>query len=155
VADKINQPKDVTIKQMKAEVNLAWSNTFGKDRTIKFDNAQKFVDSECIRLMTPYTPALNNILYKSAAFGTIIGSGQIVYANPYARYQYYGKLMVSSVTGSAYASQGESKILTDISLKYNLMRHPLAGAFWFERMKADKLEQIKRGAAKYAGGKPE
>lgn len=155
MADKINQPKDLTIKQMKAEVNLAWSKTFGRDRTVRIDSAQKFVDSECIRFMVPYTPALNNILYKSVTLGTVIGSGNLVYLNPYARFQYYGKLMVSSITGSAYAAQGESKVLTDIPLNYTTMRHPLAGAFWFERMKADKLEIIKRGAAKYAGGKPE
>lgn len=155
MSEKINQPEDVTLRQMKAEVNLAWSRTFGKDRTQRFENAQSFVDSECIRLMVPYTPALNNILYKSAALGTKIGSGQIVYASPYARYQYYGKLMVSSITGSAWAKQGESKVLTDVPLNYATVRHPLAGAFWFERMKADKLEAIKRGAAKCAGGKSE
>ncbi|MDD6526969.1 MAG: minor capsid protein [Oscillospiraceae bacterium] len=154
MADKINQPQDVRIKQMKAQVDLAWSKVFGKDRTERFDTAQKFVDSECIRLMVPYTPAKNNILYKSATLGTKIGSGHIVYQSPYARYQYYGKLMVSSVTGSAWARNGESKVLTDTPLTYTTFRHPLAGSYWFERMKADKLPQIQRGAAKYAGGTP-
>ncbi|MCM1364957.1 MAG: minor capsid protein [Faecalibacterium sp.] len=154
MANEINQPKDVKIKQMKAEVDLAWSQTFGRDRSLRIDNAQKFVDSECIRLMVPYTPALNDILYKSVTLGTKIGSGELIYLSSYARFQYYGKLMVSSLTGSPF-SHGESKVLTDIPLNYTTMRHPLAGAFWFERMKADKLEAIKRGAAKYAGGTPE
>lgn len=152
--DKINQPKNVQLKEAKAEVNFVWRQTFGKDMTNRFTSAQKFVDSECIRLMVPYTPMLNGILMKSAVLGTKIGSGEIVYQNPYSRYQYYGKLMVSSVTGSAYATMGEKKVLTDVDLVYSTFRHPLAGPFWFERMKKEKLPQIIRGAAKYSGGTP-
>lgn len=154
MADKINQPKDVKIKQDKMEVNLAWKQVFGKDRTQRFKDAQSFVDSECIRLMVPYTPMLNGILMKSPVLGTDIGSGHIYYLSPYARYQYYGKLMVSSITGSAYASMGEKKVLTNVELVHQKSRHPLAGPFWFERMKADKGAQILKGAARYAGGTP-
>ncbi len=155
MADKIIQPRDVKIKQDKLEVNLAWKQTFGKDRTERFETAQKFVDSECIRLMVPYTPMLNGILMKSPVLGTKIGSGQIVYLKPYARYQYYGKLMVSSVTGSAFASMGEKKVLTNVDLVHNTTSgHSRAGPFWFERMKADRLPQILKGAAKYSGGTP-
>lgn len=152
--DKINQPQNIQIKEAKAQVNFAWRQTFGKDMTDRFTSAQKFVDSECIRLMVPYTPMLNGILMKSAVLGTKIGSGEIVYQNPYSRYQYYGKLMVSSVTGSAYATMGEKKVLTDVDLVHSTQRHPLAGPFWFERMKKEKLPQIIRGAAKYSGGTP-
>ena len=121
--DKINQPKNVQIKVAKAQVDFAWRQTFGKDMTDRFTSAQKFVDSECIRLMVPYTPMLNGILMKSDVLGTKIGSGEIVYQNPYARYQYYGKLMVSSITGSAYATKGEKKVLTDVDLIYSTHRH--------------------------------
>ena len=152
--DKINQPQNIQIKEAKVQVDLAWSRTFGKDMTDRFTSAQKFVDSECIRLMVPYTPMLNGIMMKSPVLGTKIGSGQIEYFNPYARYQYYGKLMVSRITGSSYASQGESKVLTDVDLNYNVFRHPLAGPFWFERMKKEKMPQIIKGAAKYSGGMP-
>lgn len=114
---------------------------------------QKFIDSECIRRMGPYTPMLNSPLMKSATIGTKIGSGIIKQNTPYARYQYYGKLMVSSITGSSYAKAGEKKVLTDTDLKYNKSRHPKAGAFWFERMKADHKNQILLGAAKISGGK--
>lgn len=114
---------------------------------------QKFIDQEVIRLMDPYTPNLNGVLIKSATLGTKIGSGEIHQNAPYARYQYYGKLMVSSLTGSAYASHGESKVLTDKDLQYNKHKNSQAGPFWFERMKADKKEQILRGARKVAGGR--
>lgn len=113
---------------------------------------QKYIDQEVIRLMDPYTPNLTGTMIKTAALGTKIGSGEVNQIAPYARYQYYGKLMVSSITGSAW-SHGESKVLTDIDLVHNKSRNHLAGPFWFERMKADKKEQILRGAQKVAGGR--
>lgn len=127
-----------------------WKQTFGKDQTGRFSSIQKFIDSECIRLMRPYTPARNEILSKSAVLGTKIGSGEIHYVIPYARYQYYGKLMVSSVTGSPFAKKGESKVLTDKDLQYSTVRHPKAQKMWFEVMKTNHKEQILRGAAAIA-----
>ena len=103
--------------------------------------------------MVKYTPTLSTNLRKSATRGTKIGSGKIQYLAPYARYQYYGKLMVSSVTGSAYARHGEKKVLTNKDLVYSTVKEPLAGKLWFERMKADKKQQILRGAAAIMGGK--
>ena len=145
----INQPKNKKYK----DISLVWNNSFSKEKTEMFDKAQKFVDSECIRLMTPYTPMLNGALYKSVTLGTKIGSGELIYASPYARYQYYGKLMVSSITGSPYAKFGEKKVLTDIDLKYNTHQHPQAGAFWFERMKKDKISEVARGVEQITGGR--
>ena len=112
----------------------------------KLAKAQQFVDSECIRLMVPYTPMLSGQMMQSATRGTVIGSGEIKYNSPYARYQYYGKLMVSSITGSSYARKGESKVLTSKDLRYNKSKRPRAGKLWFERMKADRKEQILKGA---------
>lgn len=149
----IRQPKNEKVKAENQEVELAWNKTFGKDSTMKFDTAQKFIDSECIRRMVKYTPARNMILSKASALGTKIGSGRIVIASPHGRYQYYGKLMVSSVTGSSYARSGETKVLTDKPLKYSTSRHPQAQAMWFEGMKSEHKEAILRGAAAIAGGK--
>lgn len=110
---------------------------------------QKFIDQECIRCMAPYTPFLSGMLEKSATLGTKIGSGEIRQNTPYARYLYYGKLMVSSLTGSSW-SRGEKKVLTDKDLKYNKSGHPLAGKMWFERMKADHKKSILKGAQQIA-----
>lgn len=150
MADRIKQPKNKSIQSQKAQLSLIWDKTFGNRNTARFFNVQKYVDSECIRLMVPYTPMQNGILMKAAVLGTKIGSGRIYYNSPYARYQYYGKLMVSSVTGSAYARSGESKVLTDKDLKYDTSRHSQAQRLWFEAMKSDKKEQILRGAAAVA-----
>ena len=134
-------------------VKLEWNDNFANDKAAMFAKVQQFIDSECIRLMGKYTPARNLILAKAATLGTKIGSGHIVYAVPYARYQYYGKVMVSSVTGSAYAKHGESKVLTSKNLSYSKARHPLAQAMWFETMKIKHGGAILRGAAAIAGGK--
>jgi hypothetical protein len=117
-----------------------------------YGKTQKFIDQEVIRLMDPYTPNLTGTLIKTATLGTRIGSGEINQVAPYARYHYYGKLMVSSITGSAW-SHGESKVLTDKDLVHNKSRNHLAGPFWFERMKADKKDQILRGTQKVAGAR--
>lgn len=143
----IKQPKNVTITQGGTSMKLVWGKSFAKNRNESFSDTQKFIDSECIRLMVPYTPMRNGGLYKAATLGTKIGSGEIHYNIPHARYQYYGKLMVSSITGSAFAKRGESKVLTEKDLVYNKARHPLAQRLWFETVKHNHKEQILRGAA--------
>ena len=115
-----------------------------------YGRVQKFIDQECIRRMDPYTPRITGALIKSATLGTVIGSGKIQQVAPQARYLYYGKLMVSSITGSAYATKGESKVLTDKDLNYTKSANPQAGAYWFERMKADHKDKILKGAQQIA-----
>ena len=141
----IQQPQDRTYTANHSTIRLQYNPQFARLRQADIDKAQKFIDSECIRQMQPYIPRLNGVLSRSATLSTRIGSGVIEYNVPYARYQYYGKLMVSSITGSAY-SKGEKKILTDVDLKYT-KTNPKAGAYWFERMKTDKKSSILRGAA--------
>ena len=141
--ERIRQPSDVRF----SSVALDWNRRFGRNNTEYFERVQKFIDSECIRLMTQYTPMQNNMLQKSVTLGTRIGSGIIYYNSPYARYQYYGKLMVSSVTGSAWARNGETKVITGIDLIYSKRQHPNAQKRWFETMKTNHKKQILRGAA--------
>ena len=140
--------------QFSGKLEIKPTDLMLKDRGLQdMGPVQKFIDSECINKMIPYTPMLSGLLSNSAPrLGTKIGSGKIEYFSPYARYQYYGKLMVSSTTGSAW-SKGESKVLTDKDLVHNKSKHPQAGPFWFERMKADKKEEILQGARKLAGAK--
>ena len=146
---EIKQPQGRIFVGENGKAKLEWNPGFQKKWQSKIDNAQKFVDSECIRLMAPYTPFLTGMLEKSAILGTKIGEGEIHQIAPYAKYQYYGKLMVSSKTGSPW-SKGEKKILTERDLNYTKAMHPLAGPFWFERMKTDHLNKILQGAQEYA-----
>lgn len=148
--DRIRQPNNQAFKAQLAEARLVWRNTFAADNNERFTNVQKFVDSEVMRYMVPYTPMRSGFLMKSPVLGTKIGSGRIFYASPYARFQYYGYVMVSRVTGSPYARQGESKVKTNRMLHYNLKRHPKAQRLWFEVMKQDKKEALLRGAQRIA-----
>ena len=147
---KIETPQGSIIKTKNGmNCRLKWNEGFREKWQGKIDNAQKYVDSSCIRLMDKYTPMLSGMLIKSATLGTNIGEGKIHQIAPYAKYQYYGKLMVSSKTGGAW-SKGEKKILTNIDLTYSKAVHPQAGPFWFERMKKDHWQDILKGAQKYA-----
>lgn len=112
---------------------------------------QKFIDKECIELMTKYTPWLNGVLEKAPESGTVIGSGIIKQTTPYARFQYYGKVMIDPETESTFAPLYGKKVLTDRDLEYNLARHQLAGSHWFSRMAADYKDEILRGAQELAG----
>lgn len=88
---------------------------------------QRFIDSEVIRRMDPYTPFDTGFLKGSSLkIDTKIGSGTIVQKARYARRQYH-------------TNKGNG----------------LRGRYWFERMKADHRENILRGALEIAknGGK--
>ncbi|HHV09975.1 MAG TPA: hypothetical protein GXX75_06835 [Clostridiales bacterium] len=129
-------------------------NQLLKDRGLQDTGpVQKFIDSEVIRLMSPYIPMRDGMLDKSAAISTVIGSGLVRQEAPHVRFQYYGKVMVDPETGSPFAGKGVKKVLTDKDLMHDKSRHPQAGPFWFERMKADKQEDILEGSRKVAGAK--
>lgn len=79
--------------------------------------------------------------------GEIIGNA-IIYPGPYARFLYYGKVMVDPDTGSAYAPHGGTKVLTDKNLVFNTSGHAQAQAYWFEASKAENLKKWIRVADK-------
>lgn len=140
---------EVRYRNGRLAMELQWNPNFSQRMNRNFNDVQMYVDSTVIRLMIPYTPMRNGILYKSATLGTVIGSGEIHQIVPYAKFQYYGNVMVSRLTGSAWAKHGENKVLTNRPLHYDTSRHPLAGKLWFERMKADKKDAILQGARRF------
>lgn len=88
---------------------------------------QRYIDSECIRLMAPYTPFEIGTLVGSATAKTSIGTGKIVQQTPYAKRWYYEPA--------------------------NFNGAPMRGNRWFERMKSSNKNSILRGAASIAGAK--
>lgn len=112
---------------------------------------QKFVDSEVLKLMVPYTPMDTGNLIKSAIASTVIGSGKIQYNAPYAKYLYYGVVYGPNIpifeNGTLIGFRSPpKKESTGRPLQYSTEKHPLAGKLWFERMKADYKEDILKGA---------
>lgn len=127
---------------------------------------QRYIDSEVIRLMGPYTPFRSGTLERSAIVNTVIGSGKIKQATPYARYLYFGEVFGPNLpirNGKISFNEADGpverwvspkkKTPTGRALKYDTNAHPLAGKMWFERMVADHKDGILDGARKIAGGR--
>ena len=144
--------------QIVAKLDLKGLEQFKADK----DGAgQMYIDQECIRLLDPYTPNMNGGLIQSLRTNSVIGSGQLNQITPYARYLYYGYLMVDPITGKGcfrdkngrmWSRPNVSKVLTKTPLNFNQSRSPMAGPHWFDRMKKDHLEEIGQGLAKVIGG---
>lgn len=147
--------------QVTASLDLNLDALLKKKGINDMGRVQKFIDNECIRLMYDYTPNRNGMLIASLKANTVIGEGMLKQHTPYARYLYYGKLYVDPITlkGAFYSDKygfwsrpGVSKIPDPGGrmLKYDQNKSIKAGRLWFERMKADHLENIRKGAAKVA-----
>jgi len=112
------------------------------------DRVQQIFTSECARFMDEYVPMQTGILKNTRS----IELDRIVFNQPYARFHYFGKLMLAS-NGSTWARSGERKVLTDKDMAYH--GSPTRGPFWDKRMWADNKDTILSTAAKAAGGRYE
>jgi hypothetical protein len=105
------------IRQPRNNNTLRWSVDFSTRRNRQFDRAQEFVDSEVLRLTTPYVPRDEGDLIRSGIRNTVIGSGKVSYRTPYARRLYYSR---------GFSFRGA----------------PQRGERWFERMKRQHKKYI-------------
>ena len=108
------------------------------------DKAQHAVAIQAQKDTSPYVPALTGSLDRR----TRVDENQIIYPGPYARYLYYGKLMIDPATGSSYAPKGTTKVLTDKNLVFNKAMHSQAQDHWFEASKAENMGKWLRVAGK-------
>ena len=110
---------------------------------------QRFIDQKVIDGCTPYVPASpDRTLEFSAQVSTDIGSGQVIWNTPYAHYQYMGivygpniPIRQDGILMGWFSPPGRPKYPTDRELTYDTAQNPLAGAYWFERAKADHLNE--------------
>lgn len=124
----IDQPKNKTFAVKNGKAELKWNPGFAPKWTRRYSAAQRFVDSEILRLSEPFTPLLTGTLIKSGILGTDIGSGIVQWIAPYSKDQYY---------------RGRSPGTSNFG--------PLRGRFWFERMKEVHGDKIIRSAKKIVG----
>lgn len=108
------------------------------------DRAQTAVAIQAQKDTSPYVPALTGSLDQR----TRVDENRIIYPGPYARYLYYGKLMVDPETGSSYAPKGTTKVLTDKNLVFNKAMHSQAQDHWFEASKSENMDKWLRVAGK-------
>lgn len=106
---------------------------------------------------SPFVPALTESLDQR----TRVVGNTVIYPGPYARYLYYGKVMVNEATGKGPAKfmgkdgnevirfpKGSKLRATDRNLVFNTSVHPQAQSHWFEASKAQNLEKWIRVAEK-------
>ena len=131
----------------------------------KFDlqsggKVQAVIDNAVLRFSAPYMPMDTGSLIKRSYAATVIGSGRVVFPGPYAHYLYYGEVYGPNIPvfedGSGeptrfFSPPGQTKHPTGRKLQYSTDMNPLAGPFWFERMKADHREDILQEAKNAAG----
>lgn len=108
----------VTGQDGSISAEIVWNKNFVPKYNSKFLEAQKVVDNAILRYSEPYIPLITGTLIKSGILGTVVGTGEIIYTAPYSRKVYYD---------SKPAPRGNG---------------PLRGNRWFERMKADRKEDI-------------
>lgn len=131
----------------------------------QYTAAQIWLDQAVLRDSTPYVPFLNGILYKSGETGTTLGEGIVQWVAPYARYIYYGNVMVDAVTGKGpmhYIDKFGNEIIrfrkgaklrpTSEKLKISKANHPMAQSFWFEGAKSQNKSIWVRNVRRIAGG---
>lgn len=119
---------------------------------------QRFFTSEVMRVSNPYVPFRAGALQASARIAD--DSAGIIYDTPYARYHWYGKLMVDPITkkgafynpktGRFWSRPNTPKELTEKDLKYN--GAPLRGPRWVERAWIDHGAKVIEATEKYANG---
>ena len=114
---------------------------------------QTAIDNAVIRYGIPYCPFVTGTLAKSPFSSSPPGSGQVIYNTPYARYLYYGIVYGPNIPvfdddsgepAMIFSPPGKKKSPTvpEQNLVFNQSYSPLAGSFWFERLKADHLQAI-------------
>ena len=111
---------------------------------------QKFLVSECDRRMVDYLPYRSGAQIKNRY---VVPDG-IVFQGRYARFLYYGKVMVGVESGSPWARPKEIKRATDRPLQYDTTKNPLAGPLWDKRMWENHRDDIIRAVSERNGRRP-
>ena len=107
----------------------------------RVEKANAWLVEEIIKDTDPFVPARTGVL----AMNVQRHGHTIVYASPYARFQYYGKVMI---TGSTFAPKGVRKVLTERDLKYSKAMHKHAQSHWFEASRAVNEKHWREGVRK-------
>ena len=134
------------------DANLSPDDILRKFGLEEGGRVQQTIDQKVIDYCQPYVPASpDRTLEFSAQVSTEIGSGQVIWNTPYAHYQYMGIVYGPSIpildpeTGVLtgwFSPPGRPKHPTNRELTYDKAQNPMAGPYWFERMKADRLNDI-------------
>lgn len=132
------------------DANLSPDDILRKFGLEEGGRVQRTIDQKVIDYCQPYVPASpDRTLEFSAQASTEIGRGEVIWNTPYAHYQYMGivygpniPIIEDGILMGWFSPPGRPKQPTDRELTYDTSQNPLAGSHWFERMKADRLNDI-------------
>ena len=126
------------------------SENLSKKLASASESAEHLLAVEIQKDTEPFVPALT----KSLVNRTQVKGNMIVYPGPYARYLYYGKVMVDSATGKGPMRivgddgsevirfrKGATLTPTDRPLNIRQDVHPQAQPHWLEGSKAQNLSK--------------
>lgn len=106
-------------------------------------DAQRFFTENVNKCITKYMPYRSGAL--SGKLKRVTSPSEITISAPYARYQYYGKVMIDPAINAAgfltkdgtwRSRKGVVKVLTGRDLTYDTTKNAQAGPFWDRRMMA-------------------
>ena len=98
------------------------------------------INDECRK--GQYLPASPDRMLENS-FVAFDDEGLVAWNMPYARYLYHG-VLVTDELGRTWVGEGETKPIVhhDRPLKFDQSQNANAGAWWFERMKADRKQNV-------------
>lgn len=111
--------------------------------------AERILGAQVMKDTDKFVPALTGSLtnrsyvesgYQENPAPAKIEGSTIVYPGPYARFLYYGKVMIYEPTGSTFAPKDEHKVVTGRDLVMHKTMHAQATSHWFEVSKAANLD---------------
>lgn len=129
---------------LKFKVDVQGMDSVKESLASACSRAEHVLAQQVMKDTTPFVPALTGSLTQR----TRVVGNEVIYPGPYARFLYYGKVMVDPQTGSTYAPKGGHKVATDRNLVFNTTMHPQAQSHWFEASKAQNMEKWMRVADK-------
>lgn len=102
------------------------------------DKARMLLKNEIVKDTDKFVPFRTGYLKNSAIRSISSKDDAIIYKGPYARFLYYGKVMIGVITHRPWAKKGEIKKATNRNLTFS---HPFACARWFEKSKSINLRK--------------
>ena len=109
-------------------------------------NVQQFHTANVLRRIKRYMPFVSGMTYKVTVAQTDIKKPEIVTNTPYAKYLFYGKVMIDPKLGVAgfmtpegwRSRKGCVKVRTGRDLQYNRTKNPQAGPRWDRALSANE-----------------
>lgn len=114
------------------KVKLTWVKGFITRKTKRFEEAQTYIDEQCVEKMSEFVPVASSVYENAGALRDSVKidePGKIIYTAPFAEHQYYDEL------------------------NHQNSGNPNAERLWFEVMKEKYSEDIRNGAGEIVGKK--